>query len=253
MPRVIGGRYGLSSKEFDPSMAKAVFDELAKSEPKNHFTVGIYDDVSHTSLDVDRSFFTEPDDVVRAVFYGLGADGTVSANKSSVKIIGHATDLFAQGHSYRTTKTGHCARCNTRCETLARNSPSHSDKPREPITMSPASSSFAISRMTCGTLPRGAVWISLRALTPASFNALTISSTKLASSYGFSTTYAPNGVICCSRTCSTTTSAPYFCPMSAATSAAFRLLGEPFTATKIRSNTALASFWLTAPRALRPA
>ena len=82
MPRVIGGRYGLSSKEFDPAMAKAVFDELAKDQPKNHFTVGIVDDVSHTSLEVDRSFTTEPDDVVRAVFYGLGADGTVSANKS---------------------------------------------------------------------------------------------------------------------------------------------------------------------------
>ncbi|HEX6230930.1 MAG TPA: pyruvate:ferredoxin (flavodoxin) oxidoreductase, partial [Actinomycetota bacterium] len=92
MPRVIGGRYGLSSKEFDPPMAKAVFDELAKDAPKNHFTVGIVDDVTHTSLDVDRAFSTEPDDVVRAVFYGLGADGTVSANKSSVKIIGEDAD-----------------------------------------------------------------------------------------------------------------------------------------------------------------
>jgi len=107
MPRVIGGRYGLSSKEFDPPMAKAVFDELAKPAPKNHFTVGIYDDVSHTSLDVDRSFSTEPDDVVRAVVYGLGADGTVSANKSSVKIIGGATDLFAQGYFvYDSKKAG---------------------------------------------------------------------------------------------------------------------------------------------------
>ncbi len=107
MPRVIGGRYGLSSKEFDPSMAKAVFDDLAMPEPKNHFTVGIYDDVSHTSLEVDRSFSTEPDDVVRAVFYGLGADGTVSANKSSVKIIGDATDLFAQGYFvYDSKKAG---------------------------------------------------------------------------------------------------------------------------------------------------
>src|SRR3990172_3563181 len=98
MPRVIGGRYGLASKEFDPAMAKAVFDELAKDQPKNHFTVGIVDDVTHTSLDVDRSFSTEASDVVRAVFYGLGADGTVSANKSSVKIIGEGTDLFAQGY-----------------------------------------------------------------------------------------------------------------------------------------------------------
>ena len=107
MPRVIGGRYGLSSKEFDPAMAKAVFDELAKGQPKNHFTVGIVDDVSHTSLEVDRSFTTEADDVVRAVFYGLGADGTVSANKSSVKIIGEGTDLYAQGYFvYDSKKSG---------------------------------------------------------------------------------------------------------------------------------------------------
>ncbi len=107
MPRVIGGRYGLSSKEFDPAMAKAVFDELAKDRPKNHFTVGIVDDVSHTSLEVDRSFTTEADDVVRAVFYGLGADGTVSANKSSVKIIGEGTDLYAQGYFvYDSKKSG---------------------------------------------------------------------------------------------------------------------------------------------------
>jgi len=107
MPRVIGGRYGLSSKEFDPAMAKAVFDELAKDPPKNHFTVGIVDDVSHTSLEVDRSFTTEADDVVRAVFYGLGADGTVSANKASVKIIGEGTDLYAQGYFvYDSKKSG---------------------------------------------------------------------------------------------------------------------------------------------------
>ncbi len=107
MPRVIGGRYGLSSKEFDPGMAKAVFDELAKPEPKNHFTVGIYDDVTHTSLEWDRSFTTEGDDVVRALFYGLGADGTVSANKNSVKIIGEGTDLYAQGYFvYDSKKAG---------------------------------------------------------------------------------------------------------------------------------------------------
>jgi pyruvate-ferredoxin/flavodoxin oxidoreductase len=107
MPRVIGGRYGLSSKEFDPPMAKAVVDELAKEEPKNHFTVGIVDDVSHTSLDVDRPFTTEADDVVRAVFYGLGADGTVGANKNSVKIIGEGTDLYAQGYFvYDSKKSG---------------------------------------------------------------------------------------------------------------------------------------------------
>jgi pyruvate-ferredoxin/flavodoxin oxidoreductase len=107
MPRVVGGRYGLSSKEFDPAMAKAVLDELAKEAPKNHFTVGIVDDVSHTSLDVDRSFTTEAPDVVRAVFYGLGADGTVSANKSSVKIIGEEPELYAQGYFvYDSKKSG---------------------------------------------------------------------------------------------------------------------------------------------------
>ncbi|HET8527186.1 MAG TPA: pyruvate:ferredoxin (flavodoxin) oxidoreductase [Actinomycetota bacterium] len=107
MPRVIGGRYGLSSKEFDPAMAKAVFDELAKEAPKDHFTVGIVDDVSHSSLEVDRSFVIEAPDIVRAVFYGLGADGTVSANKSSVKIIGEGTDLYAQGYFvYDSKKSG---------------------------------------------------------------------------------------------------------------------------------------------------
>ncbi len=106
-PRIIGGRYGLASKEFDPPMALAVFDELAKDDAKNHFTVGIVDDVSQSSLEVDRSFSTESGDVVRAVFYGLGADGTVSANKSSVKIIGQGTDLFAQGYFvYDSKKSG---------------------------------------------------------------------------------------------------------------------------------------------------
>ncbi len=98
MPRVIGGRYGLSSKEFTPAMAAAVFAELDAEEPKNHFTVGIVDDVSGTSLAVDRSFTTEPDDVIRAVFVGLGSDGTVSANRNSIKIIGAHTDLHAQGY-----------------------------------------------------------------------------------------------------------------------------------------------------------
>ncbi len=98
MPRVIGGRYGLSSKEFTPAMAAAVFAELEADEPKNHFTVGIVDDVTDTSLPVDRSFTTEPDDVIRAVFFGLGSDGTVSANRNSIKIIGTHTDLHAQGY-----------------------------------------------------------------------------------------------------------------------------------------------------------
>mgnify|MGYP001489802136 FL=1 len=96
-PRIIGGRYGLSSKEFTPGMIKAVFDELGKAKPKNNFTVGIVDDVTHTSLEWDKSFDIESSDVVRAVFYGLGSDGTVGANKNSIKIIGEDTENYAQG------------------------------------------------------------------------------------------------------------------------------------------------------------
>ena len=107
MPRVIGGRYGLSSKDFNPPMAKAVFDELAKAEPKNGFTVGIVDDVGHTSLDVDPRFTIDQSDVVCAVFYGLGADGTVGANKNSVKIIAEEAGLYAQGYFvYNSHKSG---------------------------------------------------------------------------------------------------------------------------------------------------
>ena len=98
MPRVIGGRYGLSSKEFTPPMVKAVYDELAKPVMKNHFTVGINDDVTFTSLSYDENFSTESDDVVRAVFFGLGSDGTVGANKNSIKIIGENTPNYAQGY-----------------------------------------------------------------------------------------------------------------------------------------------------------
>jgi len=98
--KVIGGRYGLSSKEFTPAMAKAVLDELKKSAPKNHFTVGIIDDVSHTSLEVDSTFSIEFPETVRCVFIGLGADGTVGANKNSIKIIGEETDNYAQGFFY---------------------------------------------------------------------------------------------------------------------------------------------------------
>jgi pyruvate-ferredoxin/flavodoxin oxidoreductase len=98
LPRVIGGRYGLSSKEFSPAMIKGVFDEMAKAKPKNHFTTGIHDDVTHTSVDYDPTFFTEEPDTVRALFYGLGADGTVGANKNSIKIIGEETDNHAQGY-----------------------------------------------------------------------------------------------------------------------------------------------------------
>jgi pyruvate-ferredoxin/flavodoxin oxidoreductase len=104
---LVGGRYGLSSKEFTPAMVKAVFDHLNADRPRNHFTVGIIDDVTHTSLEVDPSFLTEPDSVVRAVFYGLGSDGTVGANKNSIKIIGEETDNYAQGYFvYDSKKSG---------------------------------------------------------------------------------------------------------------------------------------------------
>ena len=107
MPRVIGGRYGLSSKEFTPAMVKAVFDELGEPAPRNSFTVGITDDVSGTSLDVNPDFVIEPDEVVRAVFYGLGSDGTVGANKSSVKILAEDPDRYAQGYFvYDSHKSG---------------------------------------------------------------------------------------------------------------------------------------------------
>ena len=102
--KTIGGRYGLSSKEFTPAMVKAVLDELSKPEPKTHFTVGINDDVAHTSLDFDPSFMIEPEGVVSCVFFGLGADGTVGANKNSIKIIGEETDNFAQGYFYYDSK-----------------------------------------------------------------------------------------------------------------------------------------------------
>ncbi len=106
-PRVIGGRYGLSSKEFTPAMLKGIFDEMLKPEPKNHFTIGITDDVTQTSLDYDPSFSIESPDTVRAVFWGLGADGTVGANKNSIKIIGEETDNHAQGYFvYDSRKSG---------------------------------------------------------------------------------------------------------------------------------------------------
>jgi pyruvate-ferredoxin/flavodoxin oxidoreductase len=107
MPRVIGGRYGLSSKEFTPAMVKAVYDNLSAQTPKVHFTVGIHDDVSGTSLPYDPEFSTEPNEVVRAMFYGLGADGTVGANKNSIKIIGENTSNNAQGYFvYDSKKSG---------------------------------------------------------------------------------------------------------------------------------------------------
>ena len=106
-PKVIGGRYGLASKEFTPAMAKGVFDEMSKPKPKNHFTVGIIDDVTFTSLDYDPSFSIEAPETVRCVFWGLGADGTVGANHNSIRIIGEETDYFAQGYFvYDSKKSG---------------------------------------------------------------------------------------------------------------------------------------------------
>ena len=107
MPKVVGGRYGLSSKEFTPAMVKAVYDNLTKDEPKAHFTVGINDDVTFTSLDYDHKWSTESEKVFRGLFYGLGADGTVGANKNSIKIIGENTDNYAQGYFvYDSKKAG---------------------------------------------------------------------------------------------------------------------------------------------------
>jgi pyruvate-ferredoxin/flavodoxin oxidoreductase len=107
LPLVVGGRYGISSKDFTPAMAKAVFDELERTEPRQSFSVGIDDDLTHLSLDYDPAFDIEPADVTRAVFYGLGADGTVGANKNSVKIIGVDTDNYAQGYFvYDSHKSG---------------------------------------------------------------------------------------------------------------------------------------------------
>ncbi|HNR30797.1 MAG TPA: pyruvate:ferredoxin (flavodoxin) oxidoreductase [Candidatus Hydrogenedentes bacterium] len=106
-PKVVGGRYGLSSKEFTPAMVKGVFDELAKADPKNRFTIGIVDDVTHTSIAYDPAFSTEDPEAVRAIFFGLGADGTVGANKNSIKIIGEDTPNNAQGYFvYDSRKSG---------------------------------------------------------------------------------------------------------------------------------------------------
>lgn len=107
MPGIVGGRYGLSSKEFTPAMVKGVFDMLNAPRPKNRFTVGIVDDVTHSHIEYDPNFDIEPEDVVRAVFWGLGSDGTVSANKNSIKIIGEETPNFAQGYFvYDSKKSG---------------------------------------------------------------------------------------------------------------------------------------------------
>jgi pyruvate-ferredoxin/flavodoxin oxidoreductase len=105
--KVVGGRYGLSSKEFTPAMVTGIFTELSKEAPKDHFTIGIHDDVTHTSLDYDENFILESDQAVRALFFGLGSDGTVGANKNSIKIIGEETDFYAQGYFvYDSKKSG---------------------------------------------------------------------------------------------------------------------------------------------------
>jgi pyruvate-ferredoxin/flavodoxin oxidoreductase len=107
MPRLVAGRYGLSSKEFTPAMVKAIYDNLLQDKPKHHFTVGIIDDVTYSHLEVDDSFVIEPQDVVRAMFYGLGADGTVGANKNTIKIIGEDPQFYAQGYFvYDSKKSG---------------------------------------------------------------------------------------------------------------------------------------------------
>jgi len=103
-PRILTGRYGLSSKEFTPAMVKAVYAEMEKPTPKNHFTVGINDDVTHSSLEFDKKFHIADPKTVRCVFFGLGADGTVGANKNSIKIIGEDTDNYAQGYFYYDSK-----------------------------------------------------------------------------------------------------------------------------------------------------
>lgn len=106
-PKIIGGRYGLSSKEFTPAMVKAIIDELSKDKPKNHFTVGINDDVTNTSLVYDPSFNVEAPETFKGKFYGLGSDGTVGANKNSIKIIGEGTNNYAQGYFvYDSKKSG---------------------------------------------------------------------------------------------------------------------------------------------------
>ena len=106
-PSVIGGRYGLSSKEFTPAMVKGVFDEIKKDNPKNHFTIGIIDDVTHTSLEYNPEFSIDSAETISSIFFGLGSDGTVGANKNSIKIIGEETDNYAQGYFvYDSKKAG---------------------------------------------------------------------------------------------------------------------------------------------------
>ena len=107
VPKIVGGRYGLSSKEFTHGMIKGIFDELKKDKPKNHFTIGIVDDVTHTSLEYDHNYSPRVEKIFRGMFFGLGSDGTVGANKNSIKIIGQETNFFAQGYFvYDSKKAG---------------------------------------------------------------------------------------------------------------------------------------------------
>lgn len=148
-PRVIGGRYGLSSKEFTPAMVKGVFGEMLKNKPKNHFAVGILDDVTGNSIDYDPTFTTEDQEAVRAMFYGLGADGTVGANKNTIKIIGEETDLYAQGYFvYDSRKAGSITVSHLRFGKHRSGRPILSRKP----TSSPVISRCSSTGMRC--LPR---------------------------------------------------------------------------------------------------
>lgn len=145
-PVVVGGRYGLGSKEFTPAMCKAVLDNLKEKQPKNHFTVGIKDDVTFTSLDWDPSFSTEDDETFRAIFYGLGSDGTVGANKNSIKIIGESTDNYAQGYFvYDSKKAGTVTVSHLRFGKNPSRAPTSSPTP----TSSPATSSASSRSTTC--------------------------------------------------------------------------------------------------------
>ncbi len=125
MPRVVGGRYGLSSKEFTPGMIKGVFDELKKNQPKNHFTIGIIDDLAHTSLEWNADFHTDAGHgVMRCMFYGLGSDGTVGANKNTIKIMGEETELYGQGYFvYDSKKAGAATISHLRFSTRPIHSP----------------------------------------------------------------------------------------------------------------------------------
>ncbi len=106
-PVIVGGRYGLGSKDTTPSQIKAVFDNLKEENPKDRFTIGIVDDVTHTSLEIKEEINTEPEGTIRCKFWGFGSDGTVGANKSAIKIIGDDTDMYAQGYfSYDSKKSG---------------------------------------------------------------------------------------------------------------------------------------------------